>query len=415
MAKQTALVIVDAFPPIAHAAALRWWHLCRHLPEHGWDIIVLSRPHARYPLEDSTLPDLLSEEHIRVELYSDRKLPASSLTHNVKKNWPAQSSIFHATLPLADDASKWAKKAYYRAKGLIERFDVGLIVASGPPYATHRLAGQLSSDCDVPFLLDYQHHWSQAPQTKNHLYARSRGKAWEMDLLKRAQHITVTTRGIKEKLLQSHSFLAHGDVTIVPEMFDEHLYDSCTREQPDQEQGILRIVHAGVLSGNASLSPLLKALAKLPSTMQQKVQFTHVGPLHKSETKNISKSPLKNNIHVLSDSLPRIYQELNNADVLWLYAASEEEMQAQLGMYAGSDTPIMLCGPEGETSKHILAHQAGVVVPPKTTSIVEALQYFLELKQQGTRPKPKEGFSTQHNSVLSAADVSRLMGLAMKM
>ncbi len=415
MSKQTALVIVDAFPPVAHPTALRWWNLLRHLPEHGWNLIVLSRPHARYPLADNSLLELLNEESVRVEVYSDKKIPASSLVHNVKKNWPDHSISVHSVVPLKDESSKWSTKAYYRAKGLIERFDVDLIVAGGPPFATHRLAGKLSEDCEVPFVLDYQHHWSEAPQTKNHLYARSRGKSWEQDLLKRAQHIMVTTRNIKETLLQNHSFLEHNDVTIVPEMFDEALCEQARQNAISTPAESLHVVHAGVLVGNASHTPLLKAMAIVNKAKQHSVEFTHVGPLHKSEKKKIAKSTESEHVRHLQGAIVDLYKEIANADVLWLHANSEEDAQAQLGMYAGSGKPILFCVPEGESSRQLLANQAGVIVPNKASVIAEALQYCIELKQQGTRPTPKEEMYTQHNSALTAADVSRIMGLAMKM
>ena len=203
---KTVLVIGPDFVPSSMPPALRLRFLVRHLPEFGWQPVVLSvdprfYEHAADHENERLLPDGL--EVIRTAAVSSswsRKIGIGDLgLRSLRQQWKAMRRIAHR-----------------------RRIDV--VFVSVPPYPTMVL-GRLAHDrLGLPYVVDYQDpwvtdHYSKVPKAQRPpkwRLAHYMATTLEPFAIRHAAHITGVSKATTDSVIHRYRWLHAIDTTEIP-------------------------------------------------------------------------------------------------------------------------------------------------------------------------------------------------------
>src|SRR5215471_7396290 len=153
------LFLAYAFPPVNVTASVRTWNIAKYLTRLGWDITVVTPK-----------PDLWrhvgNQEETNAQLKSEGiniiktghgwrcLVPGYLVTPDSRSAWLAGGLCRRLARAYGiDSCVGWIKEAK-KACWSLEAGDVDLILATGPPFSTFRLAKQLGERLNRPYVLD---------------------------------------------------------------------------------------------------------------------------------------------------------------------------------------------------------------------------------------------------------------------
>jgi glycosyltransferase involved in cell wall biosynthesis len=237
--------------------SVRWRHLRRVLPDHGWRVVECSPRAGATTREMSTdsRAATLAARRARVMAVAGRTVDPLARLLRVKPEAFAPNNLWSLT------GRRMIREAIAR-----ERPDV--VLATSPPIsavlATAAVAG------DVPMVADLRDLWAGHPyyDRGSPLLARLEGRA----LAQTAAVVTVTD-GCRHGLLTLHPELARR-LHVLPNGFDPALF-ARRAERPAPHAGPATLIFAGALYGDHTAEALIAALAR--SELRGRVRLELVG------------------------------------------------------------------------------------------------------------------------------------------
>jgi glycosyltransferase involved in cell wall biosynthesis len=187
------LVVSHTFPPATFVGGLRIARLCRYLPQHGIEPIVLSvedrfhealdysfsvHEQIRVVRTSSMLTPVDWYRRVKSYLFGDA--PKWDSTQKDALDKPFFRRQILALLSLPDECCGWYFAALNAAEKLIreEKFDA--IFSSGPPWVSHLIARRLQSRYHLPWIADFRDPWA-------HLLPEKTGPEWRQRFLERLE------------------------------------------------------------------------------------------------------------------------------------------------------------------------------------------------------------------------------------
>jgi len=265
--RHTVLMISRYFPPLYDVGGKRAYRFALHLPDHGWQPIVLTAagpsghpvdptplhllpsvtvrhdyaprwwPHRRRGLADGTRPD-----------------PIPPGTVGGMRRWLAAQ----ATLPFKRDVLL-APRTALRARRLARTTPIDMVFATAPPWAVlvHGLAASRATG--APLCLDLRDPWSLGFLHRD-AAAWVRCVEWvaEARLITRADRVILTCEDLARAYRDRFAGLSAQHFAVISNSFDASL-----RPPPQPRPERPTIVHFGNCYGPRSLAPVLRAIADL--------------------------------------------------------------------------------------------------------------------------------------------------------
>jgi glycosyltransferase involved in cell wall biosynthesis len=227
------LFLAQQFPPIGFATG-RTVACARHLPEHGYEVVVITGPgehSSRWAQSDPALLERIADvevERIAGPMPPDRTGMSARLARWLEQPPPWVNS--------------WVKGARETARSLDGPFD--LILANLIPYETAFAASKLSRDLGIPWVADLEDPWALdemrvAPTGLNHRIDRTRMRFG----LETATGIIMNCREAADRLRAEMPDLGRV-VAGIPHGFTAEDFDA---PAPRRDDLAFRIVHTGSL------------------------------------------------------------------------------------------------------------------------------------------------------------------------
>lgn len=238
------LLVVSHRPlELGGGGSVRWRHLKRALPRHGWQVTECSAPVGLTANESSTDPRMarLAERRAAVMAVAGRLLD------------PVARALRVQPVTLAPN-NAWALRGRRVVRNAIEREKPDVVLATSPPvsavFAATGVVGEL------PLVLEFRDLWAGNPyyDRGSRLLESLQGRA-----VARAAAVVTVTEGCREGLLQLHPSLA-SRLHVLPNGFEPVLLDR--RTVPTPHEGPARLVYAGALYGEHTAEALVDALAQ---------------------------------------------------------------------------------------------------------------------------------------------------------
>jgi glycosyltransferase involved in cell wall biosynthesis len=262
------LFLARPFPPLRATACVRTWNMTKYLSRLGWDITVVT-PHPsiwRYQESVDRIEASLRKEGVHRLLtdYRWRFLSPAQVDYpNQGFRWLAGGICRKVARWLnIDNGIGWMKAAEVACSKLNEE-DVDVILATGSPFSSFRLARRLSNRLKKPYVLDYRDPWTGNPhalQSPRQAIVRE-----EASLLKASTAVTIVSPAWR--LAMEQRFGIGTKLYVVTNGYDP---EELASVQP-VNFGHFAIVYAGnFYPPKRTISPLMASLKHLKELIQNK-------------------------------------------------------------------------------------------------------------------------------------------------
>jgi hypothetical protein len=376
------LFLTRHFPPLVSAGSLRAWKLARHLPEFGWEPLVVAPPDI-CGFEEG-VPAPLSADFSGMEIHrTGKEIDAGSLDAAGKaqlargKPVDALRSVKNRVSGMFSgdpEGAEWEKNAARLVERLLkEHPEVEMLYAQGPPVNPLLLALDTARQHHLTLILDVIDPVDPSLPEPG-MGSQATIARIEERILMSGVTVLTPTRALKEYFLKKYpGRLAHDDITIVHNGYDGELSG---RPLPPvrPRSPLMRWALLVERVNKADLHTLVRGIelfAAAEGCVQGSAEFVFFGEAAGAVARHVKKSPLLPMIAIRDCcTLAQELELCRNADVICTVlgrngvnaAYIPERVVDALGM----NKPLLAAVPDGATRQ--LVQEAGGI----TASITQA-------------------------------------------
>jgi len=263
--KRNILIISYYYLPEVMAASYRMHAWAKYLQKSGWEPIIITKLRDESKAQNSPdKPALFSREY-------DSKIncPVYRVPYNqkFKKIWDLRGKLSSKSNPsliditvrkflsfvirnillIPDEKAGWYETAYKAALFIMKQHKFDIIIATGPPWTDFKIASQLSSVTNTPWIADYRDPWTQ-PTTKGikkeYFIWMLVNRIYERKLAKTATEIIQNTETAQKNLAK----LLGRKVNLIRNGFDPDNFRDKNKATPDKK--VFTISFIGTLHSN---------------------------------------------------------------------------------------------------------------------------------------------------------------------
>ncbi len=416
MDEHNVLVISYYFPPMGLSGVQRTLKFVKYLPEFGWNPIILTtQPSSYYAFDDELEQEVQS---LGLKIY--RTSTARSIRKKIKK-FPS-SYLFQNFGRLIlnfflqpDTKIAWRKRALDLGEQIMKTHSIDVIYATAPPFTDFLVARELSRKFDKPFVIDYRDVWVDNPfQLYPTFFHRSFSRKLEESILKEAEKIIVTYRGIKDTLLTKYRFLRSQDVVIIPHGYDSEDFKFVDDVVPAPNRFV--VTHSGLFQDNRNPKYFLKAFSRFLSSRNDGIlkEAWFVGIMRKSHIRYIRSYDLEGNVKLFGYRPHKdVVRILKQSNLLWLMFEDTVRSPGKLYEYFGARKPVLICAPDGYMKRLALeSHSAIGVEPRDVEGIYQALNTFYDMWLHSALPSPSQDFIQQFDRKKLTQELAKQLSLS---
>ncbi len=389
---RTVLFVCYHFSPSASVGAVPLVRFAEHLPQFGWQPVVLTT---------NRFGDLESDQ--TRQIYRAGDILHSIVGWSPTRRPGGSSSPLSSNLPIVPNESRlgrlrdqvmvpdtklgWLLPAVRVGQALIKQYQPQLIFSSSPPETAHLIALNLHRQSGLPWIADLRDGWlfepPQANLRQSHMRRRLESRL-ERQMAEQASGITTATAPIAEDLRQRYSFAANKIDTLTNGYDEAEFAGLSRRRSPD---GTFHLVHTGGLAASrrgTSAEAFWEGLAALVSTDPATPLRVHfIGNLASWEKAPAEVRGLSSFV-TFSPPVSRreALQYQLDADCLLLITAPGQRSVASLKLfdYIGAGVPILALAQNNAAAQIIEQNHFGVTIPPDNPdAISQALREILKL------------------------------------
>lgn len=396
-------MIAFHFPPVAMSSGhLRTLGFVRHLPELGWEPVVLSANRAAFPCSDIANNQLIPENcrvHRAFALDTRRHL-------GIAGKYPG-------ILAQPDRWISWWPAAVWQGMRLIRRHRIRAIWSTYPIMTAHCIADSLSRMAGLPWVADFRDPVASSASAANK-FAVSAQRRCEERVLNRATKVVFTTpSAMQDYATRYTSAFRDRRLAVIPNGYDESAYSSFpagSRRQPGRP---LRLVHSGLLYPDGrNPVPFFNALARLKSAgifseddLEIVLRASGSEDLYAEEIRRLGLARMITLAPPITNREALIEQA--NADALLLFqgAMFDRQIPAKAYEYLRIGHPIFaMVGENGDTAALLRETGGAELAPLDDISLIETrFREFIQALREGRSPKVDEavvrGYSRRRGAV----------------
>lgn len=384
------LFIAYLYPPIVNSGTRRSLEFVNHLPDYGWNPIVLTveNPAARF-----CDPALLDEVRVgtlieRVPFWTDTIaerlgnffnyfIDRERLTEGLK--WR-----FRNFFSIPDECAGWLPTAVRKGIEICHLHKVDVIYATGWPWTAFLIAAEVSRRTNIPCVIDYRDLWKSSGVEWD---KRSRiqdlfNPFLENMVLQRAAAVVTTTSRFAETLRGVNT---NGKVISITNGFNPVDFAHNPRPGLKSKKGCLRIVYTGVSRPGYGPDDLYRAIKELKNSAECPTQLEVIvagfppGLAGEYGIQDIveEQGPV---------SHTKAIELMQSADVLYLPVSrgiyETASIPGKLFEYIGSGRPILAVVPEESEVASILAEIGGAfcVEPGNLQKLITSIEALCKMK-----------------------------------
>jgi glycosyltransferase involved in cell wall biosynthesis len=384
------LMIAYHFPPLAGSSGIqRTLRFVRHLPEFGWQPIVLSAHPRAY---ERTSGDLLGE--IPEGTVVCRAFALDAARHL------SIAGRYVAAMARPDRWISWKFAGVREGLRLIETYQPALIWSTYPIATAHLIADELHRRSGVPWIADFRDPMAQAnypadPVTRRQLFEI------EAKAVGQAVFSLFTTPGAARACRERYPERAER-VRIIENAYDEESFSGLSSPVSPAEAlhpGSLTLLHSGIVypfeRDPGALFAALEALKRRGCLAPGSLKLRFRAPVHDDLLRALAK---KHGLDAFVEILPflpyrQALAEMLRADGLLVMQAANcnAQIPAKIYEYLRANRPILsLTDPAGDTAATL--REAGIrALAPLDSSeeIAGLIERFLRGERDGFLPNPQ--------------------------
>jgi len=361
------LIISYYWPPSGGAGVQRWLKFAKYLPEFGYEPIVLTvdENYASYPQKDESLLDEASSIETyktkTFELYSlyssmkkDKQIPYGGFSNEAEPNLVQKiARAARGNLFIPDPRKGWNKYALAKAKELIKKHNIEVVITTSPPHSTQLIGLELKKSFNSIFwIADLRDPWTDIyfyDKFYPSKIARKIDSDYEKDVINNADKIITVSDSIKQILAKRYN--VENKIKVLANGFDETDFGA---ELFNNIKKNIEIVYTGTLTNDYPLNEIIELAKNNP-----KLIFRFIGSSPIEFIEHLKKENLSDRF-IFEKAIPHneITKKMVDAGILLLLIPkvpqNEGILTGKLFEYIGSRTPILAIGPTKSDAKKII-------------------------------------------------------------
>lgn len=400
------LMIAYHYPPLSGGSGIHRTHsFARHLPEHGWQPLVLTVHPRAY--ED------LGADHGGAAIPVHRSFALDSSRHL------ALRGRYPELLAQPDRWISWWLGAVPAGLRLIRKHRPDAIWSSYPIATAHLIALSLHRLTGIPWIADQRDPMVDAGYPPDPRRRRIHG--WiERQSIRHAAAVVCTTPGALRGLGQRHPLADDRRLALIPNGYDESVFASAGFTERPAAPRPFTLLHSGVIyPSERDPGPLFAALDKLLSEHRigpDNFRLLLRASAHDDHLRTLmQRHPGLDKIIELAPALPydRAVAEMLGADGLLLLQAANcnSQIPAKLYEYLRARRPLLaLTDAAGDTAATLRA--AGIDTIGQLDSpadIAAALLRFLHLCRTWQAPLASQKIIAGHSRAARTQELAALL------
>ena len=398
------LVIVYYWPPCGGVGVQRWLRFIKYLPQHGWEVTVLTTQNGDYPAIDESLlknvPEKLKVIQTKTPTFSglykksgESTVPHGSLEINSTDSFFKKMSIWIRLNLVIPDARKiWNKFAYSSARKelLINKYDA--VITTGPPHSTHLIGLKLKNKYNINWIADFRDPWTQMGYLKNVKRLKITSyldKQLENKVVKTCNAVIVASQKIISDLNCSLD-----KIHLITNGFDPHDYMEIIKKRIKDN---FNLNYFGTLPPESNPISALKAVIQLHKKGITNIKMNFWGKISKEVIKQLNildnNEIVKFHQHI---SHQKAIELMSNSSMLLLMINNvknnEGIITAKIFEYMGSGVTILGVGPtESEPAKILRETESGKMFQyDEVDEIADHIENVYKLWKQGKETGSKD-------------------------
>jgi glycosyltransferase involved in cell wall biosynthesis len=393
------LLISYYWPPGGGSGVQRWMYFCKYLSEFGIHPIVITveEKKASYRYTDESLSEMVKDVEVyKTNTLEPLKLYSRMVSGNENSAIPigfagetkpgflqTVSRAIRGNLFIPDARKGWVKYAVNKAKEILSREKIDLVITNGPPHSSHFVGARLKKEFGIKWMADFRDPWTDLHYNKflyRTKWALKKDARLERKILNDADIILTMGPGMKKHLVQKGS-ISPDKVLYVYNGYDENDFkDVDFSTDPDH----FTISHIGMLSDSQPITAFLLALKtffekKHPICKSLKLRLIgNVSPIILAEVRAIVPELLLEHQGYVKRKVAISY--MLSSDLLFNSLAEMENSEllisGKLMEYIAAGKPILCLGnPRGDAANLLKEFEYSAVFDRKD---VELIVSFLE-------------------------------------
>jgi len=388
------LLITYEFPPSGGVSVQRALGFAKYLPDHGFEVHVLTARNPASPVLDPGLLDQVPS-HVRVHRawtpepsYALRKRlwsltssrpsgsePASAAPASARPAENGTGSVVHRVKRIAGETVKWMLApdphvlwlpfAYRRACQIIKRYGIDVVVTTVPPFSLLLLANRLKRRFPHLFMVsDFRDEWRRYFladfEFLNNPRTRRLAERIEREAVERSSLVLAATRTSLEQIRQNDADTVK--FAWIPNGFDPTAFRHFTpRSHPGT--GIV-VTYIGTTYKVCSPRFYLDALDDLPESIRSRFETRLIGRVIEEERQVLEGR--RSDVRVFG-FLPQseAFRWMEETDYLLVTVTNDFAVAGKLFEYLATGKPILAISPmHGEVARLIEETGGGWCVDP---------------------------------------------------
>jgi len=305
------LIIAYFFPPSSSAGCFRIIRFVRHLGNCGWEPVILTASHSynyKWNYDFSLLTEIPKNVKIyrtySFEMFSEYRLPKpkqdvyhtnaqESILGKIHRK--AQEIIkgnLHKILDkiaIPDDKVGWMPFAFVKAREIIEREKIDVVMTTGMPHSSHLIGMLLKKHLKIPWVSDFRDPWTFCEYIEKNFGnpLRSRLETYlERQVLGSADINIINTDYAREEFCRIYPEINKDKFVTITNSFDLDYFKDISREK--ELGGQFTITYCGSFFRQRTPYYFLMALRKLlddNKELENRIKVIFVGGLGYDESK----------------------------------------------------------------------------------------------------------------------------------
>lgn len=369
------LILTYYWPPAGGPGVQRWLKFAKYLPENGYEPVVLTvdPDKAEYPIRDESLMRDVSP-HLQVfrtncaGLYDYYKkftkaktAPYSGFANEGNPNLKQKIARFvRGNFFLPDARRGWNKYAYACACELVAKYDIKMVITTGPPMSTHLVGQRLKRHLGLYWLADFRDPWTDIFYYDK-MYpvslARRIDRNYERNVLLQADKVVTVSPYLRRQLMAKSPLIPESRIAVVTNGYDA---EDFAEEVPKEK--LFTITYTGTLTVDYTLDALIGALKALRQTCDFRLRF--VGKVDPDVSRMLVVE-LGDRVEICP-FVPHAeaIRHMKASSLLLLVIpntpGNQGNLTGKLFEYVGSHTPVLCLGPtDGDAAAIIADAHAG--------------------------------------------------------
>ncbi len=398
MASRKLLIISYAFPPAGGIMVQRVLSFARYLPQHGFDVHVLSCWNPSVADTDPSLVKLVppevrqftaptAEPPFHLNKLAWKLLSGGGGGGNAAATPTTSAAGIKSRLKQAvqeflspDVAVLWKPFALRKAASIIRRHHIDTVLVTAPPFSLFMIGNELKRRFPhIRLVSDFRDEWLRFMLTDFEFMGgdrtRQRAESIERDTVESSDLVVAVTRASLAEIRSRYPDLPESRFAFVPNGFDPALFANFASHQPSGDKAPDKVVvtHNGTAYRTSTPVFYLDALDSLSDSVRSRLETRFIGRVAETETHLFEnrKGEIK-----LFGFMPQgdAFKRVAETDYLLLTMTNDFSLPGKLFEYMATGKPILALSPKGGEVDLILRETStGWCVPHDDAAAVRSL------------------------------------------